>query len=880
MRKKSPPYWLDWLLDKILSGEQAEIIKGDLLELYKEKAIKHGSTWASFNYFVDVLSLLRIKIFRRNRYKTLNKMDLFFYNWKITWRVLIRDRFTSSINILGLSIGFASVLLAWIYIEHENKYDKFIVNPKTTVRVSSHWAQIGNYAKTPFPVGPALLDEYSYVDDFFRCVKITTDDGSGIPVRIGDRKFFEEKMISVDKSFIEIFNIQFLWGDPKSALTDPLSLVLSQRAAKKYFGSENPIGEVMNIEGKYDMVVTGIVENIHNKSHLEFDILSPMAFMIDIRWKQWDGFDHDWTSPLVWTYARLKDEKSVIQLEKDIATFVVDRYPEGIIDDNDNFHHYVQRVSDIHLKSNIGREFKANGNQTMLVVFGTVSLLILFIASINFINLTTARSTIRAKEVGVKKVVGAEKTQLIRQFYFEVFVQNLLAVIVAYLVLFLIWQPFGHIMSVDIPLDRSTALSTVLISVFLCFINTLIAGTYPAIFLTSFKPTAILKGKLLAIGRGLSLRRILVTMQFVAAMVFIASALIISDQLDFIRNKDIGVNTSQLVEVNRPPRSISNEVIIEAFRSHPNVISATASAGSLPGKTSPSWSYHPQGFPKERQSFNTIWTYDDFAKVFGGEIIAGEDFSRKFRGDSLNAVLLNETLARSLGWSPEEAIGKSFDEFEWRKQETNPGRVVGVVKDFNFRSLHHEIDPAVMLYTDSDFGNIILRLSGEDLVGTIKALETSWDELMPDVPFTCKFMDESIEMQYQKETKLSTSMGYFTSLSLFITILGLIGLVSFMLTQRTKEISIRKVLGAGVMQIIFLVSADFVKIIAIAFVIASAVSYFMMERWLQDFSFRITVGILPFLAAGLLAFLIIAILLGLKSVELSKINPASTLKDE
>ncbi len=880
MKKQAPPNWIDWLLDRMLSGEQAEIIKGDLEELYNYQLKKRGVRSANWIYLFDVLSLLRVRIFGRNKSKTLNKMDLLIYNWKITKRVLVRDKFTSLINILGLAIGFASVLLAWLYIDNESQYDKFIEDPTSTVRICSHWSQIGKYAKTPFPVGPALMDEHAYVNDFFRVVKITTNDGSGIPVRIGENKFMEGKMLSVDRSFLDIYNLKFLKGNQDEALKDPLSLLLSERAAKKYFGSENPVGRIMNVEGKYDMIVTGVVEDIHHKSHLEFDVLSPMAFMIDVRWKQWDGFDNDWSSALVWTYAQLKNKDAVAQLENEISSFVDSRYPEGFVDEEDNFYHFVQRVEDIHLQSNIGREFKANGNGTMLVVFGTVSILILLIAGINFINLTTARSTIRAKEIGVKKVVGAGKSQLIKQFYFEVFIQNLLAVFVAFLILFLIWKPFGQLMNVYIPLDQSRLVGIGLISAFFCVLNTIISGTYPAVFLTSFKPSTILKGKLLSMGRGLSFRRILVTAQFIAAIAFIASALIISDQLDFIRNKDIGVNTTQLVEINRPPQSIANDVIIKAFKENPNVISATATAGSLPGKTSPTWSYHPQGFPKERQSFNTIWTYEEFASVFQAELIAGEDFDRKYRGDSINAMILNETLVRSLGWTPEEAIGRSFDEFEWRKQETNPGRVVGVVRDFNFRSLHHEIDPVVILYTDNDFGNIILRLSGNDLLNTVKELEKTWDQLVIDIPFTSRFMNEEIERQYQKETKLSTSMGYFTMLSLFITILGLIGLVSFMLTQKTKEISIRKVLGARIHQIVLLVSADFIKIIAIAFIIATTLSYYLMSQWLADFSFRISLGIFPFVVAGVLAFLILALLLGFKSVELSRINPATTLKDE
>lgn len=878
--ESKPPYWIDWLLDRLLSGDQAEIIKGDLDELYTYQVKRRGRKRANWIYLFDVLSLLRIKILARNKSKTLNKMDLFKYNWKITWRVLARNKFTSLINVMGLAIGFASVLLAWIYINNERKFDQFIQNPESTVRISSHWARIGNYAKTPFPVGPALIDEYSYVKDFFRCVRISTNDGSGVPIRIGNQKFIEEKMISVDKSFLEIYNIKFLKGDPSTALDDPLSLVLSERAANKYFGSENPIGKSMLVEGEYAMTVSGVVENIHHKSHLEFDILSPMSFMFDIRWKTWDGFDNDWTSPMVWTYAQVNDPSNVQKLESDILKFVANRYPEGIIDDDDNFYHYVQRVSDIHLRSNIRREFKANGNETMLVVFGTVSILILLIAAINFINLTTARSTTRAKEVGVKKVVGAGKTQLIRQFYLEVFIQNMLAVLVAYLVLFLIWEPFKQLMSVAIPIDQELLIKVGIVSLLLCLTNTLIAGTYPAFFLTAFKTSVVLKGKLMAYGQGLNFRRTLVTAQFVAAMVFITSAFIISDQLNYIKNKDLGVNTNQLVEINRPPRSIANEVILEAFKKNPNVVSGTATAGSIPGRDSPTWSYHPQGFPMERQSFNTVWTYDAFVSVFGGSLIAGEDFDRKYRGDSINAVILNETLVKSLGWTPDEAIGKRFDEFEWRKHETNPGRVVGVVEDFNYQSLHHEVAPVVILYTDNNFGNIILRLSGSDLVATIKDLESRWDELMPDVPFTCRFIDDSIQSQYEKETKLGKSMGYFTSLSLFITILGLVGLISFMLAQRTKEISIRKVLGARMLQILLLVSSDFVRIIGIAFLIASGLSYYLMTQWLQDFSFRISMGIFPFIAAGLLSFLIIGLLLGMKSLELSRINPADTLKDE
>ncbi len=804
---------------------------------------------------------------------------MFRSNLKISFRSLMKQGTNSLINISGLSLGIMVCLLIGTYIKHELNYDKFPVDKDRIYRVTSHWADFAPRAKTSLPVAPALKEDIPMIDESVRFMRVLTNDNSGIPIRYKNRKFAETGFVSVDKEFIDMFSIELVMGDRQTALDDKSKVLISEEMARKYFGDQNPMGEILRAEEKFDLIVSGVFKSVNDQSHFYFDFISPLTYMSEGKWGSYT-FTQNWTTTFGWTYIMLKESASIESVEALFPDFIERRYPENFGDQYGGFDLDLQPLADIHLKSSLVEEIQRNGEFRLLVQMVVIALIILAVAAINFINLSTARSILRAKEVGVRKAMGALRGQLIRQFLTESFLITAIAFIVALGLVALLLPQFNLLMQKQFVLDVNLLLDFLVFGSILVTILAFFAGLYPAFVLSGFQPIKVLKSSLSVGGKGVGLRKIFTTIQFATSIVFLIGLYIIYDQLSFIKTKEIGMDTSQVLIINRQPRSIENDLIIDALKQIPAVEDVTAAAGSLPGHAYTTWSYHPEGFPRERKSIYTMWGYNDIAETFDFEVLAGNDFSNIHDRDSMNSMILNESAVKDLGWTNETAIGKSFGEFDWRKDTITVGKVVGVVKDFHFESFHESIKPVVMLYTNNDFGNLVVRLNRFDGAETVAGLEKVWNELLPELPFTVTFLDDKVQAMYADEERLRKSINYFAVIAIFTSGLGLLGLVSFVLIQRSKEIGIRKVLGARITALVGTLSSDFVKLIAVAFIIAAPVGYYLMDQWLSSFAFRVDIGIVPFVFSLTVLVMICALTVGYKSFRATSVNPAEILREE
>ncbi|MCE7993517.1 MAG: FtsX-like permease family protein [Roseivirga sp.] len=879
---KRPPKWADRLLEWFCSEEQIEILQGDLHELFEWRVEEMGIWLARLHYIKDVVDMLRpfaLKKKRTTRFS--NRIDMFRNNLKISFRSLLKQKTNSLINISGLALGMAVCLLISIYISHELDHDKFSENYDRIYRVTSHWGDFSPRSKTAMPVGPALKQDIPGIANSVRFMKVLTNDNSGIPIKYRDKKFAEEGLVSVDKGFLEMFSIEVVLGDATSALDDPDNIMLSEEMADKYFGDRNPIGEVLRVEDKFEMKVTGVFKSVNHKSHLYFDFITPITFMSEGRWGIYT-FTQNWETTFGWTYIQLEELVDPTQVEALLPEFVANRYPENFGEDYGGFELFLQSLTDIHLRSDYTREIRENGDIRLLVQMAIIGIVILLVAAINFINLSTARSTLRAKEVGVRKTMGALKGQLIRQFMVESFLVTFIALLLAIGLAILALPRFNMLMQKEFIVEPAFFVQMLANGVILSASLAILAGLYPAFVLSGFQPVRVLKGGFISSREGGLLRKIFTTVQFATGIVFLFGLYVIYDQLQFIQTKEIGLDTSQVLVINRPPQSVKNEVIVNALKQIPVVELVSAAAGSVPGYdvSGATWSYHPEGFPRERRSMNTMWGYNDVVKTFGMEMVAGTDFSSVHDKDSLNALILNASAVASLGWTSEEAIGKSMGEFHWRQDQITPGRVVGVVKDFHFESLHEEVKPGVLLYTNNDFGNLIVKLNSYEGSEAIEAIEKTWNEVLPEFPFQVTFLDEKVAGLYAEEERLRQSINYFAVIAIFTSALGLLGLVSFVLMQRSKEIGIRKVLGAKTMILVKTLSSDFVRLIAIAFLISAPVAYYLMDQWLAGFAFSIDIGILPFVFALAAIAAICALTVGYKALKAAMTNPVEILREE
>ncbi len=793
---------------------------------------------------------------------------MFRHYFIVAVRNLLKKKSYSMINIIGLAIGIACCILILLYVQDELSFDQYHENVDQIYRLvlERHAAEkMSLDISTPPPLASALTNDFPQI---IHTVRFLNTDNPIPLVNHGDKRFYERHFFFVDPNVFDVFTIPFILGDPNKSLQKPNSIVITEETARKYFGDENPLGKTLTFNNYLDLEVTGVVQNSPSNSTLKFDFLASFSTLYG-----WLGreFVDNWQNNICQTYLLLSDDFSAKILSRQLPDLIKKYLSEA----NSLKQIHLQPLNRIHLYSYQDYQLSSGGDIRYIYLLSAVALFILLIGCINFMNLATARSIERFREVGIRKVVGATKNQLVQQFLGETLLSTILALLIAIIMVELCLPYLNTFIESDITVnyrqDLNLWIGLIGIGLFVGFIS----GVYPAFFLSRFQPIHTLK-KRVKIGHSrVSLRQVLIVVQFTLTITLIIGTMVVNDQIYFMQNKKLGFDKDHVIIVPIRDQALRQnpEPLKTQLRQHPYILQVGASA-LLPGGPVGRTRFRVEAISDEG-TMSMLWVDHDFIKTLGIELVAGRDFSNKFQTDATEAVILNEEAIRQLGWTdPDEAIGKSFELVGSKR-----GRIIGVVKDFNFASLHRKIEPLV-LHEWPWLNYILVRVAATHLPNILDDLENTWRKFDPNHPFTYTFLDDKFDQFYQSEKQLGQISGFFSLLAISIACLGLLGLVAFDVEQRTKEIGIRKVLGASITNIVKLFTIGFVKLVFLANLIAWPIAYLVLEDWLQNFAYRIDIGLSTFLLSGTLVLVIALLTISYQSIKAALMNPIKTLRYE
>jgi len=820
---------------------------------------------------------------------------------KIARRNLIRNKVSSFINISGLAVGLACVMLIGMYVKDEFGYDSFFKDSQRIFRVNIH-EKMGNNefiaAHTPPPVGQALLSSFPEIESFTRIFK----PGSQVIHSIVDGRksaFTENKLLSVDSNFLQFFSYQMIAGDRASCLNGPGSAVITERAALKYFGSTNAIGKNLVIDGyTAPFVVTGILKDIPEQSSLQFDVLQS-----NVGNKLIKHFTWSWIWLQTGTFVKLKpgiatDPASIQKLEGRFPAMVRTQAADGFKRIGQPFDEFIKKggkydillqpVKDMHLYSaQVGNRYFASGDIKYIYVFSAVALFIILLACINFMNLATAQSAKRAKEVGIRKVLGSERKSLMGQFLAEAFLYTLCATAIALFIVVMSLPAFNQLASKELSFTKFVSGWTVAGVLIIVALTALLAGSYPAFYLTSFKPVTVLKGRgdFKTTGSSFFTRNALVVFQFWVSTVLMICTIIVYKQLKYNQSKDLGFDKDNIVVIADAGRLGNSE---ESFRQEltrlPGVSSASVSTSAPATQLSFEDTYIPEpeaansNAPEKNVDMSSYIVDESFVPTMKMKLIEGRNFSKSFTDSA--SVILNERAAQLMGWK--NPIGKHL---------RYPGggdvrfTVVGILKDFNTESLHQIVGPFALFYTTSktyklNTSYVTARIRPGDYAKTIDALTVTWKKFLPDSPFEYSFLDEDFDTLYRADQTMGQVFGIFTGLAIAVACLGLLGLAIYTAERRTKEIGVRKVLGASVQNIVTMLSKDLLKLVIVASVIAFPVAWYAMNIWLQDFAYPTDMNWWIFGLAAFITMIIALATVSFQSIKAALMNPVNSLRSE
>jgi putative ABC transport system permease protein len=800
--------------------------------------------------------------------------------FKVTFRNLFRNKFYSLLNITGLAIGIASCLLIVLFVTDELSYDTHYENSENTYRLTMAGALNGSafdLALVGPVVGKTMMEDYPEIINYGRFRQ------TGSPfIRSGENIFKEEKFAYADNSILEIFGIKLISGDPETALAQPKSLVISKSAARKYFGDNEAVGQIVEFGSAKDYKVTGVYEDIPNNTHFDLDVLCSMITREESKQPIWLSMNFQ-------TYIVLTPgadiNKMAAQFPDMLKKYIgpeVKQFMnlewEDMADNGTALAFGMQPVTDIHLHSDLMGELDANSDITYVYIFSAIAFFILLIACINFMNLATARSAHRAKEVGVRKVLGSVKRQLIFQFLAESILISLISFLLAVALAYLAIPFFNDLANKQLTIPFSNPIF--LASVFGGVLSVgLLAGSYPAFFLSAFQPVTVLKGSLSNGMKSGALRSVLVVIQFCTSIFLVIGTLVIMNQLDFIQNKNLGFDRDQVLIVNDAYLARSNvEALKTKLESFPEVKSASLS-GYLPTPSNNNMNVFINGLVpnQDNQILMSSWVVDyEYLETLGMKIAMGRNFSRDFATDSLG-VIINESAAKEMGF--EDPIGKILGNFVSMEGDIQGLKVVGVVKDFHYETLKTKIAPLVMQLGNST-GLLNLKVNTRDYSGLLSKIEESWSELAPSQPFETSFLDDRFGRMYDAEQRLGKIFGIFATLTIVVACLGLFGLAAYTAENRIKEVGIRKVLGANVGQLVYLLSRDIGKLVLIAFIIGAPLAWYAMDNWLQGFEYRTSIGATIFILTLSGSMAIALLTMCYQSLKAATSNPVKSLRTE
>lgn len=868
-----PPKWATRLLQWFCSSHLADDLEGDLLELFAQRVRTYGIREARRRYVRDVLSLMRPFALKEKRKKypqpAFIQPAMIRNYFKLAFRNLAKHKMFSIINVLGLSAGMTACFLIALYVHFELTYDAFNKKADRIYRLSTDIGYSGStlhYSISSWPFGPNLQNDFPDIEAFTRISK------ENYLFRKGDLKFNETQTILADSSLFQIFDLELLQGNPKTALQAPFSVVLTESTAKKYFGESDPMGQMLLVGDAGDAAqVTGIIREPPVNSQINGNIFISMTTHTQ---HYNTAVNEEWANFGTTTYLLLKPGIDPAVLASKFPAFLERHVGTFLRQEKVSFAFVLEPLLDIYLHSD--REAEQSGNLTNIYTFTIIAVFILLIACINFVNLTTARSLERAREVGVRKAIGAAKSALARQFISESLLMSSLSFIFAVLLSAALIPLFNGLSGKTISNGISDELPFVGILFGASLLIGLASGIYPALVLSSFEPVKVLKGKFTTSGKGNFLRKGLVTVQFAISIALIIGTMIVYTQVDYMRSHDLGFSKDQTLVI--PSGTGSARQALKSALQHLNGVRSVAASSSVPGgENSDAHSTIENSQGEMQVATLDVYQVDfDFIPQYGLTLVAGRPFSNEFTTDSTKALVINEAAAKLLGYaSPEQAIGKKFS--QWDRE----GIVIGVVKDFNFKSLREKVRPLTFRLLDAWNGNwLSVKMNGNRVHQTLEAIEAQWKIQRPERPFSYFFLDEFYDRQYRTDVRFQELFIHFAVLAIVISCLGLLGLASFSTVQRTKEIGVRKVMGASAASIVGLLSKDFLQLVGIAFVIAAPLSWFAMHRWLEGFAYKTDIRAWIFVAAGLLSTFVALATISFQSIRAALMNPVKSLRSE
>ncbi len=798
----------------------------------------------------------------------------------IALRNLWKYKQITFINIFGLAVGMTACILILLFVQHELSYDRYHEKADRIYRVSREWRNedgttnlhLGHAAP---PFAPLLENDFPGV--VLQAVRLI-DDSPLITYEEGNKQIVEEDFFFADPDIFQVFTFPMLQGDPKTALQEPNTVVLTESTARKYFGEENPLGKTLNYNNSVDMKVTGVVEDVPSNSHFHFGMLASFTMV-----ENFFGIDNlmsNWGNNSFSTFLLLPEGYDPEDLQAQIPGFLDKHLGEyqGIPASRFNFLH-LWPLTDIHLHSHLDSEIEPNGDIAYVYIYTIIALFILGIACINFMNLSTARASRRAKEVGVRKVMGALRTTLIKQFVSESMVIAVFSLLLAVLLTTLFLPYFNNFLGKMLSLNVAENFFVLLLLVGIVMVVGLVAGSYPAFFLSAFQPASILRGGGHPKGKHTHLRAGLVVLQFTIATALVVGVITIEKQLDYVKSKPLGFNKENLVALPANQEIYNQFELIKAqLIEQPGISDVTLSSRIPSGRLLDSQDAQAEvdGQMKDVNfRIADVHVDHDFLNSLQSTFVAGRNFDFERVSDSTEAFIINEATVKAIGWpSAEEAVGK---EFHYGDRQ---GYIIGVVQDFHFESLHQPIAPIVFMVTGGRFNNVIVRIKEGAMEQTLDYLKERWAYLQPGYPFTYFTIHDRFDQQYTSEDKLSKVVQYFSMLAIIIAALGLVGLASYTAELRFKEIGIRKVLGASVGQILLLLTRSFTWLVLLAFLIACPLAWYLMQQWLDTFAYHDTLHWWAFLAAGAFSILIAWVTVGSQTIRAAASNPVESLRSE
>jgi len=803
--------------------------------------------------------------------------------FKIAWRNLQKKKVYSFINILGLGVGMACCVLIFMFVQDELSYDDYHEKGDRIYRVLHGESAVdgveeGNSTEDFWvwgnaPVGPALQLDFPEVENV-----VQFSGRADILFTVNDQTQQEDGVFFMDSTVFDVFSWELLQGDPKTALVAPFSVVLTESTAKKYFGDEAALGktikgsEAAGRANSGDYTVTGVMKDLPSNSHFKFNTLLSLSTFKQSRPEVFDA----WGYVDTYTYFLVNEQFDQANFDAKVPDFIEKRAGE---DNGPNYTIAIEPLKDVYLRTVAQRQPGDTGSLTNIYVFSIIGLFILAIAMINFMNLSTARSMERAKEVGIRKSIGADRNSLIFQFLGESLIIVILAAIVAVIFVSVALPMMNNLTGKVLEVNRVINWQTIPVFFGIVVVLALLAGSYPAFVLSSFRPVSILKGIKKSDARGVNLRKGLVVFQFSLSIALIAGTIIVYSQMSHLLDKDMGFDKEQMLvidynydeQVNNVSSALENEL------ENIPTIQSVAFSRSVPG------SYFPNaGTTIETPEGEMVMMGQgvfqvglDFINHFDLELVAGRSYSRDYPSDSTSALVLNEAAARQYGYAnPADIVGKKFD--QWGRS----GEVIGVVKDFNYVSLHSKVEPLTLPFEAYASRYVSLKVSGEDIPATLSEVEKVWKQLAPHRPFIYSFLNEDFNKQYESDFRFRQIFTTFSILAILIACLGLLGLATYTAEQRTKEIGIRKVLGANIGSIVGLLSKDFIKLVLVAIVVATPVAWFAMNKWLEGFAYQVSVHWWIFLVAGILAVIVALVTISFQAIKAAMMNPVNSLKSE